>query len=121
MSATATMTEPMSTFPPYQCGHCLGPKTGDHPRFCVLCCVKHHEELPPTGDDLAGVLRLCADGRAEYAANGGMHKEFLLGQAAGFRAAAELVAGTVDRKQLIASEVPSWRWPDDVDRWVMSR
>lgn len=72
-------------------------------------------------DAIREALLLAADGREEYAESGGTARhgdEFLLGQAAGFRAAAGLLNGR-DARDFLASEIPSWRWTPEVHAYVM--
>jgi gamma-glutamyltranspeptidase len=71
---------------------------------------------------LVEALKLAAAGREEYAESPAPieWREFMRGQAAAFRRAAQLIENS-DIYELITAEVPSWRWPKWVDDRVMGR
>lgn len=75
-----------------------------------------------TTEKFIEALHMAAAGREEYAENCDHEdwKQFMLGQAAGYRSAAAMLQ-TGDWMRLIAAAVPSWRWPKEVDDHVMGR
>lgn len=72
--------------------------------------------------DITEALELAAAGRKEYAHNNpsAIEKAFLLGQAAGYSRAADVIR-TNDVLGFLADECPSWRWPEEVHDMVMGK